>query len=193
MLYSDIYRNIDRWGNMLKSIRWPIVTIVFILSLITIFGGYFIFQDTNIKNPIVSSLEKIEAISINNLNINNKIIELNISIDSTDDFQSTYTEILAVLSKYQGMRSIEINIDNNANSKMISAWNSSYFYIAEAIEQNEYSLIPSTINRLKQEEIFDNGNSTMDEENIYIDLHQGDLGFYIVIPTRNEIEVNTSG
>lgn len=178
---------------MIKNMKWKIVGIVFIMALAIIFGSFFIYQESSIKGPIINALKGIETVNVISINVNNKSIEANISLSNVENFQEAYYQVLDSLASYENGRKIMINIENNANSEMLLAWNTSYFYIAEAIEQRKYSLIPETIDNLEEKNIFDYVNSTMDEENIYIDLHQGDLAFYVVIPAISEVEVNRVG
>lgn len=178
---------------MLKGIKWSIVIIVMSVSLILLFAGWFLYQENNIKEPIINNVNKVNGVTVDEIIVNTKVIELNLSLQHIEDLQVTYKEILNVIEPHVNNRELKININSNPSDEIIDAWNSSYFYIAEAIKQNKYSLVPETIDNLKQDYSLDYANCTMDEKNIYINLQKSNSSFYIAIPIADNMEVNSVG
>ncbi len=178
---------------MFKEVKWLNVIIIMSVSLIILFGGWFLYQENNIKNPILDNLRNIDGIKVDDLVLNTKEIKLDLSFVQIDDLQITYNKILDELEPYTNNREIKININSNSSDEMITIWNDSYFYIAEAIVQKKYSLIPETMEMIKRDYFLEKAVCTMDDNYIYIDLHQGDSSLYVVIPTDQYMEVNSLG
>jgi len=178
---------------MFKNIKWNYVAIVFVISLLLFFGGWYLYQNISIKNPINESASSIEGIKVTDLEIDKKSVTLSVNFYDIDNFQATYELIEETISPYLNNRSLNIEIVNKGNEKLNLAWNKSYFYIAEAIENKEYSLIPQAIDNMKKEYNLDHAGYTMDGSNIYIDLQQNDAALYFVIPRDQETEVREIG
>lgn len=174
---------------MFKNIKWNYVVIVSIVSLLFLFGGWYLYQNISVKNPINEAVSSLDGIKVTNLAIDKNNVNLSINLYDVDDFQVTYELIEKTVDPYLQSRSLNIEIVNNGNQSLNYAWNRSYFYIAEAIDKKEYSLIPLAIDNMKEEYKLDQAAYTMDEKNIYIDLHQGDAALYIVIPREQKTEV----
>lgn len=178
---------------MFKDIKWSYVAIVSIVSLFLLFGGWYLYQNISIKNPINEAVSSIKGIKVTDLEINKKSVNLSINLYDIDNFQVTYELIEETISPFLNNRSLNIEIINDGNDELNLVWSKSYFYIAEAIDKKEYSLIPQAIDKMKQEYNLDQASYTMDETNIYIDLHQNDAALYFVIPRELKTEVSDLG
>lgn len=178
---------------MLKGIKWTQVTIISIVSLLFLFGGWYLYQNLSIKSPINEAVSSIDGIKVAELDIDKKNVNLSLNLYSIDNFQSTYNLVEDTVAPYLKNRTLNIDIVNKGNENLSLAWSESYFYIAEAIEKREYSLIPKAIDTMQQEYNLDRAGYTMDATKIYIDLHQDETSLYIVIPRENDIEVSERG
>lgn len=178
---------------MFKDIKWNYVAIISVVSLLILFGGWYLYQTISIKNPINEAVSSIEGIKVTNLDIDKNNVNLSINLYDVDNFQVTYELIEETVTPYLQNRSLNIEIVNNGNESLNYAWSKSYFYIAEAIDNKEYSLIPQAIDNMEKEYNLDRAGYTMDETNIYIDLHQDDASLYIVIPREHVTEVSELG
>ncbi|MGD9677077.1 MAG: hypothetical protein AB7V16_01770 [Vulcanibacillus sp.] len=179
---------------MLKDIKWSMVLIFMSVSLIILFGGWYLYQENNIKEPITNSINDITGVTVDEIKLDINEIELNLTLEKIDKLQVTYNSILNKLQPYLNNRDLTININSNPSDDILEAWSNSYFSIAEAIELKNFSLIPETVLELKKDYSLDQAICTMDNQNIYIKLQQGESSLYIVINTSgNGVEVNSFG
>lgn len=178
---------------MFKNIKWNYVAVISIVSLLILFGGWYLYQNISVKNPINEAVSSIDGVKVVDLAIDKKNVNLSINLYDVDNLQITYELIEEYVAPYLQNRSLNIEIVNNGNESLNFAWNESYFYIAEAIDKKEYSLIPQTIDNMQKKYNLDQVGYTMDETNIYIDLHSADTALYIVIPREQRAEVSELG
>lgn len=182
-------------NKMIKKKPWIVTITILVLSLVVLFGGWFTYQTIQIKKPIENALASIEGIILDDLKIDRDQINVSISIQKIDNFQLTYHQIQDKLQPYLGKRQLNLDFKSKGieDEKLMKAWSESYFYIAQAIDQHQYSLIPKTINALKKEYLLDKANYSMDENQIYIDLHQKNSSLYLILPRTNNLEVKKIG
>lgn len=180
------------WGKikeMTKDNKWLMTAIVFVASLGILFGGFFIYQEFNVKAPLEEKVSSVEGVIVNEVNSSRETVSLDIEINQASNFQLTYQEVEEIAEPYLDGKELEINIENNASDDLMAIWNKSYFAIAEAIDRKEYSLVPQAIEGLEQRNDLNKAGYSMDEENIYIDLHNDDSSLYFVIPRESSMEV----
>lgn len=174
---------------MFKDIKWINITIISLLTTVLLFGGWLLYQSYSIEKPLNESLTEINGVKVEEMKINQKEIQLLLTLENIDNFYSTYKDIENAVEPYQGSRNLSVSFTNEGNEFLNDAWSKSYFYIAEAIAQNQYSLIPQAMDSLKVNYKLDQVGYSMDEDNIYIDLHQGDSSLYLVIERTPNMEV----
>ena len=178
---------------MFTKQQWIKILIVMIISLAVLFSGYYIHQGINIKNPIKETISEINGVKINEIDVEKNTVTLSLKLNGIDNFQLSYDQIIQNIEPYLKERELNIRIVNNGNKSIIDAWNQSYFYIAEAVDNHQYSLIPETVESLKDKYHLNKVGYSMDEKNIFIDLHQGDSSLYIILPKNNETGVKKIG
>ncbi len=160
---------------------------IFFLSLTILFGFYFIYEKVQVKEPIVEAIDDIAGVQVEDFKTDNKTIEIVIHLEDIDNFQETYHAIVNATEPFKGNRVLDFEFKSNEDPQILNAWNSSYFYIAEAVAKHEYSLIPDKMTQMKKELLLDKINYSMDENNIFVDLHKGDKAQYFIIKRLQEV------
>ena len=179
---------IERVGRLEKKFKkWIPTVVVFLLSLTVLFGVYFIYEKLQIKEPMIDAINQIKGVQVENINIENDKIQLEITLQEIDNFQETYHAIVDATAAYKGDRVIDFQFSSIEDEQILRAWNSSYFYIAEAIAKHDYSMIPDTITQIKKQLLLDKTNYSMDDKNIYIDLHKGEKSQYFILKREQEV------
>ncbi len=172
---------------MMKNINIRIVAVVMTVSLIVMFGGWLLHLDFGVKKPMEASLLKIQGVKESHITIDRHQINVTIALANIDDLQKTYRSIKEVVTPYLSKRELKLTIKNNENPDMIKGWKQNYFYIAEAIDTHQYSLIPETVQHMKEQLNLDKVGYSMDDENIYIDLHKKDASLFLVLPKNSNV------
>jgi len=172
------------------NLKWPNIIIVFLLSLVLLFGGYFLYQKVNIQSPIESTISEIDGVQLNNIDISRSQISVNVTFNNPKNFKKAYLDIEDKLNSFvNDKKNMKIDIDNDLSetSLLNKSWDESYFSIAQAIEKNEYQLIPQTIQALKGKLKLTKAISMMDEKQVYIELQKGKDAMYVVLPTNEGV------
>ncbi len=178
---------------MAKNNKWFMTIIILFVSLTTLFGGWFFYQKVILKDPMIQMTSEIEGAIVHDIELDQKQVDVFITLRSGYHFQNTYTAVEKSLQPYLKNRELQIHINNTGNQQLVQAWNKTYFKIAEAIDQKNYSMIPQTIEALQQAYQLDEIGYSMDDKYIFIDLHQGEASLYFVLPRYNGLEVKDVG
>jgi len=178
---------------MIKDLKWITTFFILLISLGVFFGGWYVYQKVWIKDPILGTVADMEGVKIEDVFLDKEKVDLFITLKPVEPFQTTYQQIESAVQPYLKNRKLTIHFNNQGNEQLLKAWNTSYFKIAEAIDQKQYSMIPQTIDSMKNVYHLDDVGYSMDDKYIYIDLHQGKSSLYYVLPRYSGLEVKNVG
>ncbi|TCS84174.1 hypothetical protein [Tepidibacillus fermentans] len=173
--------------------NWHLTVIVFMISLLVLFGGRFIYQNYRIEQPIQVAMSEIKGVKLNQIQYDQQKVELTIVVQDVENFVDTYHQIENKIQPMIGKRELQLHFVNNQDQTLLRAWNQAYFNIAQAMDKNEYSTIPIVLEKLKKQSRLDKVGYGIDEKNVYVDLHVGKKSLYFILPRRVNQGVNNVG
>ncbi|MFV9510654.1 hypothetical protein [Tepidibacillus sp. LV47] len=173
--------------------NWLLTFVVFIISLIVLFGGSFLYQDFRIEKPIKEAINEIKGVKLQQIQLDKEKVILTLDVSNIDNFVNTYHQIEERVVPIIGKRELQLHFESNQDQALLHAWNQAYFDVAQAIDKNEYSTIPTVVKKIKSQAHLDKVGYGMDEKSVYIDLHAGDKSLYVILPRKDDQVVKNHG
>lgn len=84
-------------------------------------------------------------------------------------------------------RKLKLDVEQNSSELLDDYWDKAMFSVAEAMESRKYTIIPTELDRLKQQntEFKDVIASTdIDDNNVYVSLSNGKESKFIILPRK---------
>ncbi len=171
------------------NLRAMPVMLSLIVSLVFLFGGWFVYQQFYVQQPIQAFLKQKEQVTLHEMQMTKTQVILYLDFANPDTFVNDYKEIKDyIATKAQG-RTVTINLAQHGES-MKNLWEEEYFGLAEAIQKQEYSRIPEVIEEMGKKRHLEKTLARMDEQNVYVFLQSGADHLYAVLPLKGEVRPN---
>ncbi|WP_339062801.1 hypothetical protein [Tepidibacillus marianensis] len=167
--------------------------IVLVVSLLVLFGGNILYQNFHLEQPVEKAVNQIQGIQFKNMSYDRQKVELTINVKQVNNFADTYHQVQDKIQPLVGGRQLQLHFNNSQDQQLLHAWNQAYFDIAQAMDKQEYSIIPKVVEKIKSQSQLKKVGYGMDEKNVYIDLHDKENSLYFVIPRNNNQEVKNLG
>jgi len=168
------------------KIRALPVLLSLILTLGFLFGGWFMYQQFYVQQPIEEFIKSKPEVILKEMDIHKVPITVDLDFKDPTLFAMDYKEVKQFIENKTNKK-VEIRIPI-AGDEMKKLWEEEYFFIAEAIKKQEYSQIPKIIEKMEKERQLEKSVTRMDEENIYVFLQKGSDHLYAVLPLTEEVK-----
>ncbi len=165
--------------------------IVLASSLLLLFGGWFAYQQYEVKKPLEQGISNIEHVTFESMNITNEEINIDVSLSNIEELRQSYQQIYGIAEKYNGRdKQINIHINDTRSKKLTTILERANFVISESIAKHSYSTIPLYFDGIQAEDSLTKSTVMMDEQFVYIHLTDGKSELYHVVPRYLVQEVN---
>jgi hypothetical protein len=160
-----------------------------LLSSVLLFGGWYLFQNQFVKKPISQEIAAMKSVKLNDIVIGRDAITINVSFTNPQRFAEDYKAIKKVAADKSNGKPVKIEFAT-PNQSLQKIWEEQAFTVEEAMELHTYSKIPSLLETMKKKYHLTSASSHMDDQYIYIYLHDGKSPYYTVLPREREVSRN---
>jgi len=175
-----------RGGRFLKLHLVPVL-LTSLLSAALLFGGYFLYRQFALQEPLQKIVSGYEGVNDSHITINRSEVTLKLDLQPgtklRDLVQHVSTEGKSVIDG----RQLKLDVEQHSNAVLDEYWDNAMFSVAEAMESRTYTLIPAKLDELKTQnsEYKDIVATTeIDETNVYVSLSNGNESKYIILPRQ---------
>ena len=168
------------------KIRALPVMLSLVLTLGMLFGGWFTYQQFYVQRPIEEFIVNKPQVVLKEIKIHQNSVIVDLDFKDPNTFAMDYHEVKQFIEDKTGKKAnIRIPV---AGENMKRLWEEEYFFIAEAINKQEYSEIPKIIEKTKKDRQLEKTVTRMDEKYIYVFLQKGSDHLYAVLPLTEEVK-----
>ncbi|SDX18807.1 hypothetical protein SAMN05444487_111137 [Marininema mesophilum] len=165
--------------------RWPMIAASLVVSLLLLFGGFFVYQKLQIENPMEETLAKTSHIQKYMLDASPNEITVRLIPSRDFSLSKDYIPLRKKLSKFTRGRELSILIKHQSEGELLESWNRINFGIQEGIALKRYTKIPQTVSKeAKASQI--NAKVFMDKSHVYIELKKDNQRLYRVLPLNKQ-------
>ncbi len=158
-------------------IMWSVV-----ISVIVLFGGWVSIHRYAIEQPFKQSVSEINGIASAHIDFerDQTWVELNLSQEAP--LQEVVQMVRHVASSKRGVAPVVVEARSQSSQAIDEWWSQVLFEIAQAMETKQYRDIPLILQQNKSSLTGLHVVTAIDEEWVYIELHQGLDHKYIMLP-----------
>ncbi|NLB89142.1 MAG: hypothetical protein GX790_07965 [Syntrophomonadaceae bacterium] len=175
---------------MMKNSEFRIA--VAIIALITVFGllwgGFTLYKKLRVEEPLTKGLREIKAVSSVSVT-KDKVYVIEVKLDKVEDIQSVYQSLIKAIEGTLKENEYELVILDNENKVLKDLYKELQPVIYEGLANNGFVWLDETLAKTVKGDviIYD---LFVDEENLYIQLFNGDYYMYKILPRPSAITAN---
>lgn len=156
----------------MTKIRPLPAVISLIVSLITLLGGWYVYQWTQIRQPMEHMINQVKHVSDYQIDVAPRHVSIALEVTSPFSLNDDYMLLLDEIQHQFPKHRIDVNIAGEPDDTLLTTWHELYFTIAEAMANHEYSLLSEQLQEIPHRDV--NVEVAMDPHNLYVLLYEVD-------------------
>lgn len=166
----------------MNKIKWHVMLIVFLISLVFFFGGSFLFERFFRENPLEEELCKIEGVERVEINGERKnTLHVDIFTGYTGDLPEMVEGIDRVLSA-RVKKEYDFELHDRRNEKVEVFFREVKPAIYEGARVGNYRSIQETVDRAAAGHEVEDYFFSVDDKYVYLQARDGKDFLYVVVP-----------
>ncbi|KIL40035.1 hypothetical protein SD70_15985 [Gordoniibacillus kamchatkensis] len=165
----------------------PIAISVAVSSVI-LFGGWFGYHSYAMENPLMNIVQGVPGVKDVQMNLKTDEVDVSLKLDpkAGSSLRQVYQAIETQGAAIVGKREVKVNVTNVSSEALERWWSSALFDVAQAMETKQYASIPKVLEQHKSELAGLSVSTEMDDQNVYVQMTQGDKSKYVILPRTGE-------
>ncbi|GAB1156952.1 MULTISPECIES: hypothetical protein [Paenibacillus] len=156
------------------------IALTAVISAVVLFGGWFVYRQVAMQNPIEKMVTQYEGVNDVQLTINRNDVQLKLDLQPNVDLGRLVQYIQKEGQTLIGSRSLKLDVVDHSNEALENWWGDAMFTVAQAMENKQYTEITPTLSKMATNGI--QVNTAMDDNNVYVSLRDGDASKFIILP-----------
>jgi hypothetical protein len=153
-----------------------------VISSLVLFGGWFVYNSIAVKSPMSKIINDIEGVEQADAEFHRDQISIQLSLFPNASLREIVHQIHLQGSSIIEERNLEVQVMNPSSPALDKWWSTALFDVAQAMENKQYSDIPSRLDALKGELSNLQIDTEMDQTHVYIRLVHGKDSKFIMLP-----------
>ncbi|PTM58771.1 hypothetical protein [Desmospora activa] len=166
------------------SLRWPVAVTALIVSLLLLFGGYTLFQWTNLERPLKQTIAETPTVTAKEITVSPDKITIRLEADAHFSLTQQYPSLQKQLTAIAGGRPLEIEMLDHPDKTLNQAWGEMVFGVEEGLAHQRYSAIPAAVKKATPSGA--ESYVVMDDSHLYIEIKQGEARLYRILPLHKK-------
>ncbi len=155
------------------------LTVVITGSLL--FGGWFVYKQVNLQNPLQKIVTKYDGVNTAQLNITRNEVVVKLDIEPGTRLPGLVKQLMTQGKSIIGKRTLKLDVTDHSTANINDFWDKAMFPVAEAMENKRYTQIVEKLKTMEQSSTV-KVTTEMDDKNVYINLTDGEASKFIILP-----------
>ncbi|GGF74770.1 hypothetical protein GCM10010912_20010 [Paenibacillus albidus] len=169
------------------KLRLMPVLLTSLLSATLLFGGWFLYRQFVIQEPLQKIVSQYEGVNNSHITINHDQVTLKLDLQPGTKLRQLVQYVSTEGKSVIDGRRLKLDVEQHSNAVLDEYWDEAMFSVAEAMESRKYTLIPAKLDGLKaQHEKYKNVTATteIDDTNVYVAISDGKNSKFIILPRQ---------
>ncbi|MCL6602341.1 MAG: hypothetical protein K6T94_05635 [Paenibacillus sp.] len=162
------------------------VLITSVLSLALMFGGWYLYRQFAIQEPLQKIVNSYEGVTKSHITINRDEVSLKLDLQPGTKLRELVQHITTEGKSVIGGRTLKLDVEQHSSEELDEIWDQAMFSVAEAMESRKYTLIPAKLEQLKGKYKGITTTTEIDDINVYVSLTNGKKSKFIILPRQPE-------
>lgn len=169
----------------MKNFKWPIVVIVFILTL-AVSAGIIIFRERKLQNqPLLNRLSQLEAVESVELRESKGEYHVSVRLAYVADLAPVYRQIDREIAKVLGQKNYRLELLDQRDATLSEAFSVVHLALYEGERRGNFIEVSERIRTMMAGFNLPEHRLTVDGERIYFQARNGEYYLYAVIARRS--------
>ena len=162
-----------------RGYRVDLVVTLALLTLLVLVGGQAAYGRVFVERPLLEELRSIPGVMT--VSIEKVAANYNITMDlaAGSNFPTLYRQATEVAQQALGSSRFNLQIIDNRTTTLENLYRQMQIHIEEAVAQGNFSVAAKKINEIAEQARVQ-ASFYVDEERVYLELHQNDAYLYAV-------------
>lgn len=157
------------------KIRLVPVILSLIITLLVLFGGWWVYESVHIKQPIGALLDKAAHVTDYSIEVRPNHITVEVQVDAAFTLKGHYIDLLEQIKEATRHQNVTLTLKDEPDEVLLARWNELYFTLAEGIHTRNYRTMLDRLEEVAQEETV-RLQVAMDREHLYVFLQESESG-----------------
>ncbi|MEK4287766.1 hypothetical protein [Paenibacillus sp. FSL P4-0502] len=169
------------------KLRLVPVLITSLLSATLLFGGFFLYRQFAMQEPLQKIVSQYEGVNDFHISINRNEVTLKLDLQPGTKLRELVQYVSKEGKSMIDGRTLKLDVEQNSSELLDEYWDKAMFSVAEAMESRKYTLIPTELDGLKaQYPQYKNviASTEIDDNNVYVSLSNGKESKFIILPRK---------
>lgn len=169
------------------KLRLVPVLLTSLLSAALLFGGYFLYRQFALQEPLQKIVSEYEGVNSSHITINRSEVTLKLDLQPGTKLRDLVQHVSTEGKSVMDGRKLKLDVEQHSNAVLDNYWENAMFSVAEAMESRTYTLIPAKLDELKvKNSQFKDVIATteIDDTNVYVSLSNGKESKTIILPRQ---------
>lgn len=185
--YTELYILSSLRGGRFLKLRLVPVLITSLLSATLLFGGFFLYRQFAMQEPLQKIVSQYEGVNDSHISINRNEVTLKLDLQPGTKLRELVQYVSKEGKSMIDGRTLKLDVEQNSSELLDEYWDKAMFSVAEAMESRKYTLIPTELDGLKaQYPQYKNviASTEIDDNNVYVSLSNGKESKFIILPRK---------
>ena len=167
----------------IKTLKLIKGTLVFMATLLLLYGAQFLWQKYSITIPLnkeLMSVKGVQSVAVEKPSKINESVNINISFNNISNFQKTYAEINEKAVQALKGKAYKININDSQNEELEKLYSDINIYVEKALIDGSFPSLVEKSNEMAKS-IGAESNIFIDDKYIYLHMTKGEKSLYKLV------------
>lgn len=165
----------------MAGIKVHLVIIFLLLTLVILVVGNMLYQKYYLTEPLFKLYQKTKVVQDYHVDGQGRVKKVLVEMKKTNNLQKSYNELLAGTAQVLGNSEITLELKDRRNDKLEKIYYDSQLIIYEALLKGNFTNMAEAIKK-QAKAAGAEAQISIDKNNIYLQLVQGDNYLYEIIP-----------
>lgn len=169
----------------MKNLKWPIIVVAFVITLALAVGGVYLRQKQMVNEPLflrLSEYEPVQSVDIQKDGNQHVVI---VTLDYVDDFGTIHRALNDEITELLGPDRFRLEIVDSRDQALTTAFREVHLALYEGEHRGNFTEMGGQVEITLQELGIADHKIMVDNENIYLQVRQGDAYLYEIVKRQS--------
>lgn len=165
----------------MKGFKWQVAVLAFVLTLTIAVGVTYLRQRQLIDEPLFKRLSELEPVKSVELRQESDSLTVYVALDYVEDLSAVYRELHEEIGRLLGQGRYSLVIQDERDKALEAAFFAVHLALYEGEQRGNFTEMAEFVSTVFQGMGIDEHRLVVDEENIFLQIRQGNAHLFTII------------
>lgn len=169
----------------MKNFKWPVAVLAFVLTLALSVGAVQLRQRQMVNEPLFKRMSEFEPVKKVDVQLEQGTQVVVINLDYVEDFSLTHRELNEEIERLLGQKRYRLDILDGRDQALEAAFVAVHLALYEGEHRGNFTEMGDQVSAILSDLGIPEHKVMVDNENIYLQIRQGDAYLYEIIQRKS--------